>query len=110
MKGQSRSDAKRQDRSPPRRVVSRTPPPRSYGEYKEGRRSCSKSPHCSSRRRRQRSHRCRARPRRSETHDSKSRGRSEAGRGHREPSAYDRPPGPHGIERRRPSPPVYGCR
>ena len=111
VKGQSRSDVQRQDRSPPRRVVSRTPPPRSFGEYKQGRRSRSKSPHrSSSRRRRQRSHRSRARPRRSETHDSRSRGRSEAGRGHREPSAYDKPPGPHGIERRRPSPPVFGRR
>ena len=36
VKGQSRSDAKQQDSSPPRRVVSRTPPPWSYGEYKEG--------------------------------------------------------------------------
>ena len=108
VKRQSRSDAKRQDSSPPRRVVSRTPPPRSYGAYKEGCRSRSKSPHCSSRRRRQRSHRSRARPRCSETHDSRSRGRSEAGRGHREPSAYDKPPGPHGVERRRPSPPVFG--
>ena len=110
MKGQSRSDAKRQDSSPPRQVVSRTPPPRTYGEYKEGRRSRSKSPHRSSRRRRQRSHRSRARLRRSETHDSRSCGRSEAGRGHREPSAYDKPPGPHGVERHRPSPPVFGRR
>ena len=110
VKRQSRSDAKRQDSSPPRWVVSRTPPPRSYGAYKEGRRSRSKSPHRSSRRRRQRSHRSCARPRCSETHDSRSRGRSEAGRGHREPSAYDKPPGPHGVERRRPSPPVFGRR
>ena len=110
VKRQSRSDAKRQDSSPPHRVVSRTPPPRSYGEYKEGRRSRSKSPQRSSCRRRQRSHRSPARPRHSETHDSRSRGRSEAGRGHREPSAYDRPPGPHGVERRRLSPPVFGRR
>ena len=111
VKGQSRSDVQRQDRSPPLRVVSRTPPPRSFGEYRQGRRSRSKSPHrSSSRRHRQRSHRSRARPRRSETHGSRSRGRSEAGRGHREPSAYDKPPGPHGIERRRPSPPVFGRR
>ena len=57
-KEQSCGFSQRQDRSPPCRVVSRSTPRRTYGDYKRGR---------------------------------------------REPSAYDSPPGPHGVDRRRQS-------
>ena len=110
-KEQSLGVSRRQHRSPPHRVVSRSTPPRSFGEYKRSRCSGSRSPRISSsQHRRQRSHRRRARQQRSETFDCRSRGRSDAGRSRCEPSAYDRPPGPHGVDRRRQSPLVYGRR
>ena len=100
-KDQSLGVSQRQNSSPPCRVVSRSTPPRTFGEYKRSRRSGSRSPQrSSSRRGRQCSHRSRARPQCSETFDSKSRGRSDAGRSRREPSAYDRPHEPHGVDRR----------
>ena len=63
-------------------------------------RSGSRSPQrSSSRHRGQRSHRCCARQQRSEIFDSRPHGWLDAGRGRPEPSAYDRPPGPQGVNR-----------
>ena len=98
-KEQSCGVFQRQDRLPPHLVVSRSTPPRTFGEYKRSRRSGSRSPRrSSSQRRRQRSNHSHTRQQRSETFDSRSRGQSDASRSRHKPSAYDRPPGPQGLD------------